>query len=290
MATGATEHIDSVTADVFIGEVWSKKAQIAREQALVFVPLFNSDYKEDLTFGDTVFVPSIGNLTGTNKSVSANAATLYETITETRSTILVQTWDYHALAIETYTKLKTNQDLLARYAPKQGYALAIMIDDILAGLVDDFGTAAIGTLGAPLSYDDWLQGAQNLDDANAPTEDRAAVVSPRVKRYCMNLDQFINKDYETLQGSADAGMKTPRGFFGTWMDIPFYMTTNVEGSNAAGHDNGMWQKEAVAVVVQKTPTFYPPFFDPDYFAIKVVGEQVSGSLEMRDDHGVFMRS
>ena len=164
-----------------------------------------------------------------------------------------------------------------------------MIDDILAGLVDDFGTEAVGTLGSDPSFEDWLKASQNLDDANAPEEDRYAAISPKAKVGVMKLDQWINKDYALLQGSGDTGMKSPRGFIGTWMDIPFYMSTNVEGSNAAGHDNGMWQREAVAVVVRSQPTFYPPFFDPDYFAIKIVGDQISGSLEMRDDHGVWVR-
>lgn len=286
MATGATEFIDHTTADVFIPEVWSQEAIVARESVLVFASLSNRVYEKDvMSYGDLIHVPSVGNLTTQTKNTAANAATVYETITETNTDITVGTWMYSAIAVETATKRQVNRDLMATYAPKQGYALGLGLDDVLAGLPDDFSNS-VGTLAQPNTYSDWLRAIQYLDDADAPIDGRVGVISPAAQAGLMELETFINKDYGGLQGEHVSAKD--RAFLGTWMSIPFYKSTNVEGSNAAGHDNALFQKEAIACVVQMKPTTHT-FFDIDYFAYKAAVEQLFGTAEMRDDHGVWVK-
>ena len=62
----------------------------------------------------------------------------------------------------------------------------------------------------------------------------------------------------------------------------------MEGSNPAGHDNTLFQKESLALVMQMNPTMHS-MFDIDYFADKVAIEQLYGTQEMRDDHGVWIK-
>ncbi len=285
MTTSATEFIDITTADVFVPEIWSKYAVVARESKCVFAPLVDRRFEKDvMAAGDTVHIPNISNLSVTTKNTSANAATLYETVTETNQALTIGTWNYTAIAIETATKRQVDRNLLAAYAPKQQYALALAIDDVLAGLPDDF-SQTVGTLLVPLTYDDVLRAKQYLDDADVPQTDRNMVISPAQEAEFRKLDQFINRDYESLQGGLNLGSR--EAFMGTWMDTPVYRSTNVEGSNAAGHDNTLFHKEAIALVVQMDPTVHN-FFDIDYFAYKVAVEQLHGSKEIRDDHGVWM--
>ena len=102
----------------------------------------------------------------------------------------------------------------------------------------------------------------------------------------MDIDYFIHNDYSKLQG---AKMNThERAFFGRWIEIDVYKSVNVEGTNAAGHDNTMFHRDALALVVQMEPTTHTDF-DINYFAHKVAVEQLHGSKEMRDDHGVWMK-
>jgi hypothetical protein len=287
MATGASEFIDNTTADVFIPEIWSKEAIVARENALLFANLVNRVFEADVKqFGDTIHVPSIGNLTAQTKTVAANAAISYETITETNTNITIGTWEYSAIAIETATKRQVNRDLLERYAPKQGYALALAVDDVLAGLPDNF-SQNVGTLAVELSYEDVLRARQYLNDADAPQEGRVIVISPAQEVGFMKLPQFVHGDYSLLHGDKGENRKD-RAYLGTWMHTPVYMSVNVEGSNNAGHDNAMFQKEALALVLQMNPTTHT-FFDIDYLAHKAVVEQLYGSAEMRDDHGIWMK-
>ena len=61
MATGATEFIDNTTADVFIPEIWSPLAIVAREAQLVFAKLVDRKFEDGLTKGDKIHVPNISD-------------------------------------------------------------------------------------------------------------------------------------------------------------------------------------------------------------------------------------
>jgi hypothetical protein len=285
MATGATEFIDATTADVFIEEHWAAEAIVARESALVFAAISNRVFEKYFSIGDVIHIPSVGNLTATSKNVASNAATVFETVTESNTNLTVNTWRYSAIAVETYTAKATNRDLLATYAGKMGYALGLAHDDVLAGLPDNF-SQTVGTLTVDLSYENFLRGRQYLDDADAPLEDRNIVVSPAAEEGMLQLDHFVNADYSRVNG--ETANRKDRGYVGSWLGMPVWKSVNVEGSNAAGHDNTMFQKEAIATVVMLKPRVHREF-DINYLANKVAVEQVDGSGEIRDDHGVWLK-
>ena len=284
MATGATEFMDVTTAAFAIPEIWAREGVLARNQQLVFAEMVNRVWENDVSFGDTVHVPQRTHLSARTKNTSSNAAITYETQTETNIDITIGTWEYSAIALETATAVQSNRDLLEFYAPEMGYALALAVDDVLAGLGDDFSNTA-GVLGTPVTYDSVLGARQSLRDANAPSGDTWIAISPAQEAEFMKLDQFINSDYGVLQGDINNGIR--EAYIGSWMKMPVFVTTNIEGSNAAGHDNGMWQREAMALVMQMRPRTHT-MFDIDYLADKAATEQLYGSREMRDDHGYFL--
>ena len=172
------------------------------------------------------------------------------------------------------------------YAGKLGYALGLDVDDTLAGLPDNF-SQTVGTLAAENTYHDYLRAIQYLDDANAPAESRYFVISPAAEVGLMKQDIYTNNDYTMLHGE---GRNTALEFayVSSFLNIPVYKTTNVEGSNSAGHDNTLFQKESLALVMQMAPQMHS-MFDIDYFADKVAIEQLYGTQEMRDDHGVWIK-
>ena len=178
--------------------------------------------------------------------------------------------------------------LVKSQADEMGYVLDLAVDDALAALIDAF-TQTVGTLAAALSYADLLESTQLLDDANAPQENRVVVISPAEKANVMQLDHFINNDYDGLRSGGMNFKPGDRLPIGTWMGMPIYVTTNVDGSNAAGHDNVMMHHEALALVQQMMPMFHTQY-DIDYFCDKVAAEQVYGVKEMRDDHGVWLKA
>jgi hypothetical protein len=189
------------------------------------------------------------------------------------------------MAVESIVDIQANRNLMKTYAGKMGYALDLAVDDVLAGLVDDFSNY-VGTLAVPANYDDVLRAVQYLDDADAPEDGRVFVCAPAQIAEWMKLDTFIHADYSQVHG----GNGQPAGahYTRSWLNTPVYRSTNVEGTNAAGHDNALFQKEAIALVMQLKPTPHS-MYDIDYLVDKVVLEQLYGTSEMRDDHGIWIK-
>lgn len=288
MATGATEHIDKTTADALVEEAWSMEAIIAREKKLLHANRCDRRFEKELKHGDVIHVPSRSHLSVQTKNMSSNAATVYETVTETNTDITVGTWEYQAIAIETATKKQVNRDMIQWYAPEQGYALALSVDDTLTALAASGLTAqTVGTLTQDLSYANALRAIQYLDDADAPTSDRWWAISPAQKAGFMQLPQFVHADWSKLNGKVNQAAKD--AFLGYWMGDPVYYSSNVDGSNAAGHNNSYMHKECMALIIQMKPTSHT-MFDLDYFAHKAAVEQLRGSAVMRADHGVLVKA
>ncbi len=280
MATGATEFIDSTTANVWIPEIWAKEAVVSREKNLVLAALVDHKWADVLKYGDIINYGTIGSLTAQTKAKSTNAALVFETVTETSAQISVATWEYNGIAVERIIDVQCMIDLAAQYAPKQMHALDMAVDDVLAGLIDDLTTTTVGDLGTALSYDDVLTSVQGLDDNNVPQEGRFFYTSPAQYYDWCKLDTFIRSDYASVTN----GPLAKRG----WLDIPAYRSTNCEGDNTSGHDNGLIQTEAFALVMQKSPTPERQF-DINYLVDKIVLWQLYGTKTIRETFGVFMK-
>lgn len=287
MATGSTEFIDSTTADAFIPELWADLTVVAREQNLVFSTLCDHRYEAMASKGDTIHVGSVTNLTAQTKTKSSNNAISFETQTESNTDISIATWEYVALAVESIVKVQANRDMLKLYTGKMGYALALAVDDVGAGLIDDVDNS-VGTLAVENTDDDFIRARQYLNDANVSRKGRAIAVSPAAESGMLKLDRFVHADYAALHGGAGDESGMQEAYIGDYYKMPVYVSTNVEGSNSAGHDNGMFQTEAFAVVMQMKPTFRQQY-DIDYFVDKVAMEQLYGWKEMRDDHAVWIK-
>ena len=141
-------------------------------------------------------------------------------------------------------------------------------------------------LGIDLEDDDFIRARQYLNDANVPLSERSIVVSPAQEAGMLKLDRFIHSDYAVIHGSETDGLD--RAYIGTFYRMPVYMSVNVEGSNAAGHDNVMLQREAFALVMQMTPKMRS-MYDIDFLVDKIAVEQIYGTKQMRGDHAVFMQ-
>lgn len=282
-----TEFIDNTTADVFIPEIWSMLVLAAREANLVFANLVDRKYEAELSVGDKLRVNTLSNLTAQTKTLSSNAAILYQSVIETATTITVDTWKYVAMAVESIVKIQSIKDQLAMYAGKMGYSLALSIDDSLAVRVDAL-SQTVGSLNVDITDDSVLRGRQYLNDANAPMDGRAMIISPAAESGFLRLDKFTRDDYKGVHGDVGRETGLQQAYVTSFYRIPVYVSTNVDGSSSTGHDNVMMQKEALALIVQMKPTVHYAY-DIDYLVDKVCIEQVFGSQEMRDDHGVWVK-
>ena len=279
MATGANEFIDVTTADVFLEEHWSKKATVAREAELAFLKYgCDRQFEGELKKGQILRIQNISNLSARAKSV--NTAITYETVTETETNITIDQFYYAAYALEDVIKPMVEASKLETYSSKLGYALGLQEDSYVAAFVDDGTLNTVGTLATPLTYANLLRGDQYLNDANAPQEGRIIIIPPAEKANFLGMDEFIHGDYAKVQGSK---------LVGSWMNYPIYVSTAVEGSNAAGHDSFMGHKECIAQVTQIQPVV-KTFYDIDYFCVKTAALTTYAGTIRRADHGVWMKS
>ena len=229
-----------------------------------------------------------------------NTAITYTTVTETQAggggvganhngiTVDVTTHNYMAIAIESIAKLQTDRDLMSKYSGKMGYSLAVAFDNALSALMDNFSQSpTAAALLTALTYSSLTRAIQYLDDADAPGMDRAMVVSPAESIALMSHKEFVNNDYSKLQDKFSAHPGMEKAYQMSWWGIPFYRSTNVEGTNAAGHDNGMFHRDALVAIMQMSPT-PRHHYDIDFFADKVALEQVYGVTEQWDNHGVYL--
>jgi len=280
MATGASEFIDITTADVFLGEVWAKDCTVEREEALVFGTRVDRDLQGQLQKGQIIRKQEISNLAARSKT--ANTAITYETVTETEGTLTVNQHYYAAFAVEDIIKVQSMQNLRERYQKKLGYALAEQEDAAYAALIDDGTiTQTVGTLATGMSYDNIVRADQYLNDALVPADGRCIIASPAEKANFYKMPEFTNKDY-------NSGNTIVTGKIGEILGYPVFITTNVDGTNAAGHDNVMLHTECIAGVVQIQPKVKSDY-DIDYLCDKVVAQQLYGQAIIRADHAVWIK-
>lgn len=282
MATGATEFVDKTIADgVFSPDVWSKMVQRATKSRLVFANLVNRQYEDAATVGKTVKIASIGNLAARAKA--ENTAITYETVAETASTITLNLWYYAAFGIEDIVKVQSAVNLQNEYQRGAGYAVAKIVDDLLADNVAGL-SQTVGTLGTPFTDDNVRRAVQYLDDNDVPEDGRVIIMTPAEKNDKLALDRWTNALY---RGDSNHPVNTGeigREIYG----LTPYMTTNLNKPASGQGDNVIFHKDAFALVMQSQPKTHL-FYDVDFFTWKVAVEEIFGHQEMRDTFGVWVK-
>jgi hypothetical protein len=280
MPVGATEFVDKTIADgVFSPDIWSKQVLRATESNLVLAKCVNRGYEDDASVGKAVKVASIGNVAARAKT--ENTAITYETVAETATTITLNIWSYAAVGIEDIVKVQSIVDVQNEYQMKMGYAIAKDIDSKLAADVAGF-SQTVGTLGTALADVDIIRSNQYLDDADAPEEDRFCILSPAEKANKLTLDRWTNALY--------VGNPKPviSGSIGDMYGLNIMVTTNLVKPSGGQANNTVFQREALALIVQRSPKMHL-FYDIDFFTWKLASEVIYGHQEMRDNFGVWAK-
>lgn len=281
MATGALEYVDKTIADgVFSPDIWSKAVLRATESNLLFAKSVNRGFENDASVGKTVKVASIGNLAARAKT--ENTAIVYETVAETATTITLNIWSYAALGIEDIVKVQSIVDVQNLYQQKLGYALAKDVDTSLAADVAGF-SQTVGTLGTVASDANVLSAVQFLDNADAPQNDRFFLMSPAEKVAKLALDRWSNALY-----IGNNGLPAKSGMLGDMYGLNLGITTNLVKPSAGQGNNAIFHREAVALIMQRTPKSHI-FYDIDVFTWKLAVEEIYGHQEMRDLFGVWVK-
>ena len=286
---------DTTNLSSSVPQMYSHMTADYREANFLYVNLFDRKYEADLSEGDRVFIHGVDRFqaetaTQANDLGSAGGGSGTLTFDEAnlmaRISLIADTHIYQAFELEYEADLFSNIGLMEKLTKATGYAVAHRIDDDAAGLIDNF-SQTVGTLAVGFTESDVKRGVQYLNDAFVPEDGRVFVFSPAEQMNLFGIERFVNAQYSASIGNVNVDSKY-KGYVTNILGMDWYMSLNVEGTNAAGHDNGMWQKEACATLIveeSRPVSHYEISTDTTRYAVHAI----YGFVEVRDDHGVWMK-
>jgi N4-gp56 family major capsid protein len=274
----------------FIPEIWSSEVLRAVESNLVLadkVKRYDSDVK---SFGDTIHVPNLSNLSANPKV--ADTAVTPQAVTEGKIDIAIDKHYETSFYVEDILKVQSKYDLMSEYTSKAGYAIAKQIDLSLAGLYSGL-SQYVGNGSTDVTDENLVLAVEKIDTADAPESDRYFVIKPSAKAALMLLDKFVLRtgpgwgpeNSPILHGAKE------NGFWGDIYGFKVYVSNNLvtaAGTPTVVH-NLMFQKEAFGLAMQQSPRTQTQY-KQEYLANLVTVDTIYGLAEMRDTFAVDFRS
>lgn len=264
--------MDRTTGAVFRRDVWSKEAQLARENKSVAREVCDLRYEDQAYRSKTVHIPTIANLS--TSTITDGSAISASTPTETEVTVNMD--QYIGVNVPVYDSLalSANYDLGKEYGGKIGEALSRGIDAYVFGLHASAG-ADSGAIAA-LTYDEVVDGVTTLMGNNVPKDDMALVVNAVGYGDLLKEDQFVR--YDATGSKAPSASGEPVGsIFG----VKVYVTENIV--TATQYKFFLMHKSAIALVVQRMPEIEEER-EPQYKRTNYVGSTLFGASVVRADH------
>ena len=260
MATGTTNVSGAIC---HIPELWAADSRDAVEAKVLLAGLVDNDTVAELKGGpgDTLNIPYISNPTAQTTSATTNLIPemMGPSDAEANQAFVTQTKQHVIFAIENVVAVQSKVDMRMKYAGKAGYVLAAAADTNIASLAASFSNT-VGTLGLEPTDDNILTCAQNLDDANAPSENRFMVLRPASYYALLKSDRFVRTDY--IGGD---GGKIKEAFVGRIYGFDTFQTTLITAPAAGQAENFACQKRGVYFCSQdlKNHSYFSVMQDSD---------------------------
>lgn len=265
----------------WIPEVWSKELIIARESVLTMANIVQRFDVDVASFGDIIHVPNVSNLTGGNISTSTGLLDS-EAPTESEVQITINKWKGVNMKVLDIVLAQSKPEFRRLYAEKMGYCLGQLMEQDLTALGASF-SQNVGTFNTDFTDANLRRAVQYLDDARAPFSDRHLVIKPAQKNNILGMDKFIRYDATGKASPAVGSGNVPGEIYGAMTHVTpeVYKATN-------DTSNMLFHKSALALAVQKDIKVenFARVGWLDHFGASTL----YGVKEMRDDHGVEVRS
>lgn len=238
------------TGAVFIPEIWAKDVQMARRHKLVALNLVDHQYESDVSYGDTVHITSIAEMSA--DEITPGTALVPVAPTETEQTLVIDQYFGKAVEIQDMLKRQSKYDLRKPYSDVIGFALAKQIDTSLLSEYANAGASdqTKGTAGAnTLTFDRIVGATTTLDGADVPMDERALIVNAVSLGDLRKLPEFTSYDSTGRTGVREKSM----GIVGQIYGADVYLSNNVVDDGTA-YENLLLHKSAIAVAVQEKPS------------------------------------
>ena len=246
-------NMTNTEADKFIPKLWSDDVVAEYKSRLVAASLVRN-LSHAGKKGDSIYIPTPARV-GANAKVAGQEVTL-NTDTATNLTLSInEHWEW-SMQIEDLTKLQALDSMRKFYTDQAGYALASAVDN---KIITDLSGAATAATGATVE-EKVLDGIETLNVADAPTVDRALMVSPATYTELLSNPRFSEAD--KVGGNAIS-----TGNVGSIYGVTVYMTSAVASGGI------LLQKEALVLATQqsvRTQTQYKQEHLADLFTADTV--------------------
>ncbi len=283
MATNVTP----LVAGVFIPELWLPIVQEARDAELVAAKRCYdiSGFGDIRSKGDIVHVPKLSLYTASDKT--SNTELPSSATTESEFTLTVNKHKAVRIAVEDIARAQSAYNLVELYSKQIGQALAKVLDtDLLSlysGLSQTVGATASSDGG--ISDTNVLRAIRFLDGANAPQDNRSIIVESYGMEDLRLIDKFVR--YDALGAG---NMPIRDGMIGKLYGIDVFATQNVQTTSVVGGTLArglVMHREAFAFATQMQPKI-EQWRNAPQLADEVIGQELYGVAEYRDDHGVVL--
>ena len=276
------DYITNTTGVKFIPEVWSKEMIIARESVLVLAGLVKRFDADVAKAGNKINIPNLSNLTVGDISTSDGTLDA-QAVTETEIEITIDKWKGVRIDALDLTQAQSAYNFMAEYTKKMGYALGLSVESELAVLAASL-SQTVGTFNTDLTDANFRRAVQYLDDARVPFSDRHLFIKPAVKNTLLGIDKFVRYDAVAYAKGESPIMRGNLGeIYGVMVHVSpeAYKTSN-------NTSNMMFHRDCLALAMQKDIKVEK--FARTKFTDSIGASELFGVKELRDDHGVELRS
>lgn len=180
----------------FIPEVWSQKLLKIFDKNAVMANLINRDFEGDIqSAGDVVKVRTFGDVT--INSYTRDMTISFQALTDPMQEMTIDQQKYFAFKVDDMDKAQANIDILEGYTGRAAIAIRNLVDSFLLGQYANVDAGnVIGSNASPITltasnvYGYLADLSQLLDEDNIPSEDRALVITPKVKNLLLKSTEF----------------------------------------------------------------------------------------------------
>lgn len=249
--------------------------------------------------GQSVYIPFGGSPSVNDKS--AGTAVTLQQLADTKATVTLNKHKEVSFLIEDVAKMFSRPDYLSRYVADAMAVVAEQIDSDIAALYSGFSQIIDATAG--LGEGDFREARRQLNSAKAPLGQRFAVLHEDAEYEYLGIERAVNRDYAESLGQAAS-----EAFAGRFAGFDVYMdqkiaTNGGEAKNLFFHRN--------AIVLATRPMELAPAgmgvlqtimdedgmglrvtisYSPDYLGVQCTVDVLYGVAELRDNHGVVVRT
>ncbi|KKN33777.1 hypothetical protein LCGC14_0800360 [marine sediment metagenome] len=244
-----------VNGAVFIPEIWSKVALIARDFNLHMAPRVLRKDSDVKAMGDIVHIPEVQLFQA--RRVGSRGGINPQAPTEKEATLTVDQWFESSVEITDRLKTQSMHDLFRIYSERIGKSLGVQVEQALlelAQIAANFTTCSIA--GADVTDARIVEGIRTIDADGAPLEKRHGIFTTGQKAKLLLIDKFVRADaIPFVKGDSPIVKGVFGDIYGHEILISrlIALDVNDRDSDASVNQflNILWQEEAMILALQK---------------------------------------